>query len=135
MLESKVQVAPLTKNVIIAVLIPKSVIQLTAFIALETGRKRSSACCNYVHFSHQPLVSVAHREVFSSLLNNNSHTMYRFTIFMRINQDDDDIDYKCCVKNLLRFFNKNIGERIDKRFKEFCYFGLLKIVVFKKDKK
>ena len=61
--------------------------------------------------------------------------MYRFTIFMRINQDDDDIDYKCFVKNLLRFFNKNIGERIDKRFKEFCYFGLLKIVVFKKDKK
>ena len=49
---------------------------------------------------------------------------------MRINQDDDDIDYKCYVKNLLRFFNKNIArERIDKRFEEFCYFGLLKIVI------
>ena len=49
---------------------------------------------------------------------------------MRIDQDDDDIDYKCYVKNLLRFFNKNIArERIDKRFKEFCYFGLLKIVI------
>ena len=49
---------------------------------------------------------------------------------MRINQDDDDIDYKCYVKNLLRFFNKNIArERIDKRFKEFGYFGLFKIVI------
>ena len=49
---------------------------------------------------------------------------------MRINQDDDDIDYKCYVKNLLRFFNKNIQrERLDKRFEEFCYFGLLKIVI------
>ena len=56
--------------------------------------------------------------------------MDRFIIFMRINQDDDDIDYKCYVKNLLRFFNKNIPrERLDKRFEEFCYFGLLKIVI------
>ena len=40
---------------------------------------------------------------------------------MRINQDDDVIDYKCYVKNLLRFFNKNIArEKIDKRFKEFA---------------
>ena len=38
----------------------KSVIELTAFIAFETGRKLNSACCNYVH----------------------SHTMHRFIIFM-----------------------------------------------------
>ena len=49
---------------------------------------------------------------------------------MPMNEDDDDIDYKCYVKNLLRFFNKNIPrERLDKRFEEFCYFGLLKIVI------
>ena len=65
-----------------------------------------------------------------SPLSNNSHTMHRFIIFMRINQDDDNIDYKCFVKNLLRFVNKNIArERIDKRFEEFFYFGLLKIVI------
>ena len=46
------------------------------------------------------------------------------------NQDDDDIHYKCYAKNLLRFLNKNIArERIDKRFNEFCYFGILKIVI------
>ena len=56
--------------------------------------------------------------------------MHRFITSMDINQDDDDIDSKCYVKNLLRFFNKNIAiERINKRFKEFCYFGLLKIVI------
>ena len=33
--------------------------KLTASIAFETGRKLNSACCNYVHFSHQPLISVA----------------------------------------------------------------------------
>ena len=56
--------------------------------------------------------------------------MHRFIIFMRINQDDDDIDYKFYVKNPLKFFNKNIArERIDKRFEEFYYFGLLKIVI------
>ena len=49
---------------------------------------------------------------------------------MRINQDDDDIDYKCYVKNLLRFFNKNMARKmINKRFKEFSYFGSLKIVI------
>ena len=48
---------------------------------------------------------------------NNSQTMNRFMIFMRTNQDDNGIDYKCYVKNLLRLFNKNIArERIDKRF-------------------
>ena len=45
MLESKVQLAPPTKNVIMAVLTPESVIQLTAFIAFETGRKLNSVCC------------------------------------------------------------------------------------------
>ena len=44
-IESKVQLAPPTKNVIMAVLTPKSVIQLTAFIAFETGRKLNSVCC------------------------------------------------------------------------------------------
>ena len=52
---------------------------------------------------------------------------------MRTNQDqivDDDTDYKYYMKNLLRFFNNNIArERIDKRFKEFCYVGLLKILI------
>ena len=63
-IESKVQLAPPTKNVIMAVLTPKSVIQLTAFIAFETGRKLNSACCNYVHFSHQPSISVAQKRSF-----------------------------------------------------------------------
>ena len=45
MLESKVQLAPPTKNVIMAVQTPKSVIQLAAFIAFETGRKLNSVYC------------------------------------------------------------------------------------------
>ena len=132
-----------------AVLTPKSIIQLTAFIAFETGRKLNSACCNYVHFSHQPLISVAQKrsfpkstflslikEVFRSLLGNNSHTMHKFIIFMRINQDDDDIDCNCYVKNLLRFFNKNISrERIDKRLKEFCILDYWKLWLFKNETK
>ena len=64
MLESKVQIAPPTKNVIMAVLTPKSVIQLTVFIAFETGRKLNSACRNYVHFSHQPVISVTQKRSF-----------------------------------------------------------------------
>ena len=64
MLESKVQLAPPTKNIIMAVLTPKSVIQLTAFIAFETGRKLNSACCNYVHFSHQRLISAVQKRSF-----------------------------------------------------------------------
>ena len=64
MIESKVQLAPPTKNVIMAVLTPKSVIQLTAFMAFETGRKLNSACCNYMDFSQQPLISVAQRRSF-----------------------------------------------------------------------
>ena len=60
----------------------------------------------------------------------NSRPMHRFIILIRISQDDDDIGYKCYVKKLLRFFNKSIArERIDKRFKGFYYFGLLKIVI------
>ena len=62
--EAKVQLAPPTKNVIMAVLTPKSVMQLTAFIAFETCRKLNSACCNYVHFSDQPLISVAQKRRF-----------------------------------------------------------------------
>ena len=64
MLESKVQLAPPTKNVIMAVLTPKSVTQMTAFIAFETGRKLNSAYCNYVLFSHQPLISVVQKRSF-----------------------------------------------------------------------
>ena len=79
-----------------AVLTAKSVsIQLTAFTAFKTGRKLNSVCCNYVHFSHQPLVLPLKAEFFSSLLSNNSHTMHRLIIFMRTNQDqifDDDTD-------------------------------------------
>ena len=59
MLESKVQLAPPTKNVMMAVLTPKSVIQLTAFIVFETGRKLNSAC--YVNFSDEPLISVTQK--------------------------------------------------------------------------
>ena len=44
MLECKVELAPPTKNVIMAVLTPKSVIQLTAFIAFETDKKLNFAC-------------------------------------------------------------------------------------------
>ena len=64
MLESKVQFAPPKKNVIMTVLTPKSVIQLTAFIAFETDKKLNSACCSYVHFSHQPLISIAQKRSF-----------------------------------------------------------------------
>ena len=38
MLESKVQVAPPKKNVIMVLLTPESVIQLTAIIASQAGR-------------------------------------------------------------------------------------------------
>ena len=44
-IESKVQLAQPMKNIIMAVLTPKSVIQLTAFKAFETGRKLNSVCC------------------------------------------------------------------------------------------
>ena len=115
-----------------AALNPKLVMQLTASIAFETDRKLNSVCCNYVHFSHLTLVLSLRREVFPSLWSNNSH-MQRFIIFMRTNQDqkfDDDIDYKCYVKNLLRFFSNNVAkEKTDTKFKEFCYIGLLKILI------
>ena len=125
MLESKVELVQPTKNVILAMLTPRLFIQLTAFIAFETGRKLNSAF-------FPPAINFCHskKKVFPSLLSNNSHTMNRFIIFMRINEDDDGIDYECYVKNLLRFFSKNMSrERIDKRFKKFCYFGSLKIVI------
>ena len=68
-------------------LTPKSVVQLTAFIAFETGRKLNPACCNYVDFSKQPLISVAQKRSFPK--SNNSHTMHRFILFMGINKDDE----------------------------------------------
>ena len=46
--QSKVELSPPTKNVIMDVLTPKLVIQLTAFLAFETGRKLNSVCCNYM---------------------------------------------------------------------------------------
>ena len=64
MLESKVQLVPLTKNVIMAVLTPNSVIQLTTFIVFVTGTKLNSVYCNYVHFCHQTLISVAQKRSF-----------------------------------------------------------------------
>ena len=140
MLESKVQLAPTKKNEIIAVLTPKSIIQLTVFTAFETGRKLNSVCCNHVHYFHQLLVLSLKKGVFPSILINNSHTMHIFIIFMRTKQDqifdDDNFDddnfnnYKCYLKILLRFFNNNIArEKIDKKFKGFCYVGLLKILI------
>ena len=113
-----------------AVLTPKSVIQLTTFISFETGRKLNSGCCNHVHFSHQPLISVTQKRSFpmSTLLSNNSHTMHRFIILKPINQDDDDIDYKCYVKNLLRFFDKNIA-------RNFAILDYWKLWLFKNETK
>ena len=91
----------------------KSVIQLTAFTDFETGRKLNSVPCNYVHFSHQPLLLSLKREVFPSLLSNDSQTMSRFIIFVRANQNqifDDEIGCKYYVKNLWRLFNNNIAK-------------------------
>ena len=119
MLQPEVQLVPLTKNVIMAALTPKSVVQLTAFIAFEAGRKLNPACCNYVDFSNQPLISVAQKRSFPK--SNNSHTCTDLYFLWASTK---------MMKNLLIFFNKNIArERIDKRFKEFCYFRLLKIVI------
>ena len=44
MLESKVQLSPPKKNMIMDVLTPKSIMQLTAFISFETGTKLNSVC-------------------------------------------------------------------------------------------
>ena len=44
---------------------------------------------------------------------------------------DDEIDYKCCVKNLLRFLTNNKA----KIFKEFNYTGFLKIRIILKLKR
>ena len=95
MLESKVQLVPPTKNIIMAVLTPKSVIQL----AFETGRKLNSVCYCYVHFFTSHWFLSFKREVFPSILSNNSYDQ----IF------DNNTDCKCYVKNLLRFFDKNIA--------------------------
>ena len=86
MLEPEVQLVPPTKNVIMAALTPKSVVQLTALRAFETGRKLNPVCCHYVDFSNQPSISVAQERSFPK--SNNSHTMHRFIIFMGINKDD-----------------------------------------------
>ena len=64
MLESKVQLAPLLKKVIMTLLTPKSVIQLAAFTDFETGRKLNSVCCNYVHFFQPAIISVAEKRGF-----------------------------------------------------------------------
>ena len=125
---SKVQLAPLTNNAIMAVVSPKLVIQLIAFRAFEAGKKLNS-----VHFPITHYFCSSKKEVFHSLPSNNGHTMHIFIVFMGTNQDqifDDDIDYECYVKNLMRSLNSNIArEWIDKRFKEFCNIGLLKILI------
>ena len=140
MLGSKVQLAPPTKNVIMAVLTPKSFLQLTDFTAFEAGRKLNSVCCNYVHVSHQPLISVTQKRSFPK--STDSHVMHRFIIFVRTNQDITwhmswyDIDYKCFVKNLLRFFNNNIARgRIDKRSKKFCILDCWNTWLYKNETK
>ena len=63
--------------------------------------------------------------------------MHRFIIFRRINQDDDEIDHKYYVKNLLRFFNNIIArERIDKRFQEsFLLFWIIENCDYLKTKR
>ena len=38
---------------------------------------------------------------FPNLLSNNGHAIHKDQIF------DDEIDHKCCVKNLLRFLSRN----------------------------
>ena len=68
-------------------LTPKSVVQLTALRAFETGRKLNPVCYHYVDFSNQPSISVAQERSFPK--SNNSHTMHRFIIFMGINKDDE----------------------------------------------
>ena len=58
---------------------------------------------------------------------------------MCTNQDqifDDDIDYKCYMKNLYEILNNNIArEAIDKRFNKFCCIGLFKIPDYLKIKR
>ena len=78
---------------------------MTALTAFETCRKLNSACCNYLHF---PL-----------------HAIHEDQIF------DEEIDRKCCVKNLSRFLTNNIA----KIFKEFCYIGFLKLRIILKLKR
>ena len=116
-----------------AVLTPKSVIQLTALKSFLDRQRVEFCVLQLCAFFPPAISSVVQGEVFPSLLSNNSHTMHRFIFFMRTNQEqifDDYIDYKCYVKNLLRFFTNNIAsERIDKKFKEFCYIRLLKILI------
>ena len=51
---------------------------------------------------------------------------------------DDKVDYKCCLKNMLRFLNSNItGGMIDERLNNpqgILFFGLLKIQIILKMK-
>ena len=138
MLESKVQLARTMKKCNNGRANSESVMQLTAFTAFETGRKLNSVCCNYVNFSHQPLFLSLKREVFPSLLSKDSHTMHRFIIFMRTNQDqifDGDINYQCYVKNLLRFFNNNIAREMIDNSRNFAMLDCWKSWLFKNETK
>ena len=56
----------------------------------------------YLHFSLQSLV-MSRKKTFPSLLSNNSDAIHKDQIFY------DEIDSKCCVKNLLRFFTNNMA--------------------------
>ena len=58
--------------------------------------------------------------------------MHRFIIFMRINQGDDDIDYKCYFKNLLRFLKKTLQEKgLIKDSRNFAILDYWKLWLFK----
>ena len=46
---------------------------------------------------------IARKKKFPSLLSNNSHAIHKDQIF------DDEIDHKCCLKNMSRFLTDNIG--------------------------
>ena len=76
MLESKVQLALPAKNVIMAVLTPKSVMQLTPFTTFETGRNLNYVSCNMCIFATSHYFLSLKREVFPSLLSNNRHNKH-----------------------------------------------------------
>ena len=64
------------------------------------------------------------KQKFPSLLSNNNQAIYKDLIF------DDEIDHKCCVKNLMRFLTNKA-----RTFKKFCEIGFLKIRIVLKLKR
>ena len=49
------------------------------------------------------IISYVTQKTFPSLLSNNSHAIHKDQIF------HNEIDSKCCLKNLLRFFTNNMA--------------------------